>query len=105
MLKGNFSLPALVQACLFLCCFLVLLLHFQMGALGFPGPRAVSWLLSFLTFCICFMSLTAFDLSLASLFSYSSLEAEAAQLRFASPRTLDVSRVDVYVGAGALDSP
>lgn len=51
------------------------------------------------------MSLTAFDLRLASLFSYSSLEAEAAQLRFASPRMLDVSRVDVYIGDGALDSP
>lgn len=48
------------------------------------------------------MSLT--DFSLASLFSYSSLEAEAAQLIFTSPGMLDVSRVDVYIGAGALDS-
>lgn len=50
------------------------------------------------------MSLTAFDFSLASLFSYSSLEEEAAQLRFISPGMLDVHRVDVYIGAGALDS-
>lgn len=48
--------------------------------------------------------IAAFAFSLAPFFSYSCLETETTQLRFTSPWMLDVSGVDVYIGASGIDS-